>query len=233
MAPTREKQAARRRRTIVRILDEIERVPSLREMTRRLAKRGIRTTPPTVAKDLDALAAEGRIPFRATRRPPASPDAGPQLQQQVVAEATYDAAHQSLVHALMCLDLYARLKPEAAASTGRARGQVHRAIHQLVAAPPPPVAVDLEAALDCLVATPDWEYPTSVLERPHPDLGELLAVCRARLEKTSDESERRGLAEVEAKLARAVRIAESARRRRWQRAVAAFLGVEPPPDDEG
>ena len=222
-APTK---AARRRRAIVRILDEIGRPPSLREMARLLAKRGIRTSAPTVAKDLDALAAEGRIPPRDT------PDRQKRERQarQALAEATLDAAHHSLVHAAVCLHLHAHLEP--AADTGPVRRQVERVIRRLIATPPLAATGDLEADLDHLVSTPGWEHPASVLERPHPVLGELLAACRSRIEKVADETERRHLAEVEAKLLRAQRIEESARRRRWQRAFAAFVGIEPPPDDE-
>ncbi len=219
-------KATRRREAIVEIVDEIGRPPSLREMTRRLRKKGIRTTAPTVAKDLDALATEGRIPAREkTDREQRERQA-----RQALAEATLGAAHHSLVHAAVCLHLHAHLEP--AADLGQLRRQVDRVIRLLIATPAPTEPVDLEADLDHLVATPGWEHPASALERPLPDLGDLLAACRARLDQAADETERQRLGEVEARLLRAHRIEESARRRRWQRAFAAFVGIEPPTDDE-
>ncbi len=219
-----EDKAARRRENIVEIVEEIGRPPTLRKMVRRLRRRGIHTSAPTVAKDLDALAAEGRIPPRQKSRH----GRRERRQRQALAAATLDVAHHSLVHAAVCLHLHAQLEP--AADTGNVRRQVDRAI-RLISIPPPAGPGDLEADLDRLVATPGWEHPASLLEPPRPELGELLAACRSRLE-TAAGGERQRLAEVEARLERAHRIEESARRRRWQRAFAAFIGIEPPPDDE-
>ncbi len=160
---------------------------------------------------------------------PAPEGENPEIRQ-ALAEAALDAAHHSLVHAGLCLELYARLEPTAGA--GHLRRQLNRAIRLLIAPPPAATPVDLEADLDRLVATPGWEHPASALDRPRPDLGELLAACRSRLATAEDAGDRRRLAEVEARLERAHRIEQNARRRRWRRAFAAFVGIAPPADEE-
>lgn len=76
-------------------------------------------------------------------------------------------------------------------------------------------AVRVELQLDRLIAADidAWEYPTQALDRPLPDLERLLAGCALRRRRARG-ARRRHLERVEAKLERAVRIAESARRRR-------------------
>ncbi|MEE8526499.1 MAG: hypothetical protein V3T72_21400 [Thermoanaerobaculia bacterium] len=75
--------------------------------------------------------------------------------------------------------------------------------------------VHVELQLDLLVAADvdNWEHPTQVLERPRPDFEKLLAACAVR-RKSAGGAEGDHLARVEAKVERAVRIAESARQRR-------------------
>ena len=74
---------------------------------------------------------------------------------------------------------------------------------------------EMEHGLDQLIATDParWSHPTQVLPRPCPEFHRLLAACLLRLEDASGEA-RRQLEEIREKLERAVRIEESARRRR-------------------
>jgi hypothetical protein len=75
--------------------------------------------------------------------------------------------------------------------------------------------VHVELQLDLLIAADvdAWEHPTQVLERPRPDFGKMLASCGIRRQSAGG-AEADHLAKVEAKLERAVKIAESARQRR-------------------
>ncbi len=73
----------------------------------------------------------------------------------------------------------------------------------------------VEAGLEQLVEADAarWAHPVQVLSRPRPELGALLVACGRRLESAADETRER-LLSVKGKLVRAVRIEDSARRRR-------------------
>lgn len=73
----------------------------------------------------------------------------------------------------------------------------------------------VEIQLDRLLAADvdAWEHPTQVLERPWPAFAALLDSCTARRRRARGDRRQR-LAQVEAKLERAVRIAAAAERRR-------------------
>ncbi len=79
-------------------------------------------------------------------------------------------------------------------------------------------AVRLATHLDRLLELDPalWTHPAQVLDRPHSDTAELLEACRSRMAEAGEE-ERERLAGVEEKLARAVRIEDSARARRARR----------------
>ena len=76
-------------------------------------------------------------------------------------------------------------------------------------------AVQVELQLDRLIAADidAWEYPTQALDRPLPDFERMLAALILRRQRARG-AKREHLERVEAKLERAVRISESARRRR-------------------
>jgi hypothetical protein len=71
-----------------------------------------------------------------------------------------------------------------------------------------------ELCLDRLLEHEDWHHPTQVLDPPRPAFDKLLAACRARLERSPEGADRNHAASVAVKLERAVRISESARRKR-------------------
>ena len=74
-------------------------------------------------------------------------------------------------------------------------------------------AAELQLCVDQLLEHSNWEHPTEVLDRPRPDLGKLLAACQTRL-KRSRGKKRAQVEAMVAKVERAVRIAEIARKRR-------------------
>jgi hypothetical protein len=76
-------------------------------------------------------------------------------------------------------------------------------------------AVHVELQLDLLIAADidGWQHPTQALEPPRADFAKMLVSCGIRRHSATG-AEDDHLAEVEAKLDRAVRIAESARKRR-------------------
>ncbi len=82
--------------------------------------------------------------------------------------------------------------------------------------PPTLDALVVEAALDRLVETADWQFPTQVLPRPLPDLDRLIAVAQERRARAAG-AERRQIAAALAKLRRARRITAEARSKRRAR----------------
>ena len=76
----------------------------------------------------------------------------------------------------------------------------------------------VEIQLDQLIAAEEWSHPVQVLERPRSDLRDLLAASRRRLRGLRGQEKAR-LVVVRQRLERAVRIAETARRRRLRRTV--------------
>lgn len=84
----------------------------------------------------------------------------------------------------------------------------------------------VELHLDELLTADEWSHPSQVLVRPRPPLSRLLGACVARIEMqgkaatdegTSNGGSRTQLLEAQEKLERAIRIEETARKRRRNR----------------
>jgi hypothetical protein len=140
-----------------------------------------------------------------------------------VTRDVWETCRQSLIFAGRLLDFLAFNVPGIGAAVDRAQlalDDVFDEIHALPEAFPDSLGRDrawtraaIDRALDRLVETADWEHPSQVLDRPHPGYRILLALCRERLDD-SEATGRDRLAEIRAKLERAVRIADEARERR-------------------
>lgn len=85
----------------------------------------------------------------------------------------------------------------------------------MVAASEQSAATLVELQLDQLIEakSEDWSHPIQILERPRAELPAMLRACRLRMLSAQGERRKR-LDEVRDKLERAVRIANSAERRR-------------------
>jgi len=136
------------------------------------------------------------------------------LAPETVGRETLEASRGSLAHILELLELAERslnpCRPAVANQTAVVRSEVERVLRMLS-------RLVLELHLDRLLEVDGWEHPTQVLERPRPDLEELLTVCQGRIESTLDPLRVPRLLAVREKLERAQRIAVNARRRRQRR----------------
>lgn len=136
------------------------------------------------------------------------------LAPETVGRETLEASRGSLAHILELLELAERsllpCRPAAADQTALVRSEVERVLWMLS-------RLVLELHLDRLLETDGWEHPTQVLERPRPNLDELLSVCQGRIEKTQDPLWQQRLRTIQEKLERAQRIEVKARRRRGRR----------------
>ncbi len=143
------------------------------------------------------------------------PSAGnPHTGPVFVGRESLEASRASLLHIASLLqtaeDCFAIYNADLAGRTALARSVVDKA--QWVV-----TKTLLELQLDRLVETDSWEHPIQVLERPRPSLADLLRVCDERIERSEAEGKRARLIVVREKIDRALRIADSARRRRTRR----------------
>lgn len=140
----------------------------------------------------------------------------PSLAPETVGRETLEASRGSLAHILELLELAERslkpCRPAAADQTAVVRSEVEGVLWMLS-------RLVLELHLDRLLDVDGWEHPTQVLERPRPDLEELLAVCQGRIDNTLEPAREHRLLAVREKLERAQRIAMNARKRRSRRQV--------------
>lgn len=131
-----------------------------------------------------------------------------------VGRESLEASRASLLHISNLLqtaeDCFAIYNADLAGRTALARSVVDKA--QWVVA-----KTILELQLDRLVESESWEHPIQVLERPRPSLEDLIRVCDERIERSAAEGARARLVVVREKIERALRIADSARRRRNRR----------------
>ncbi len=99
--------------------------------------------------------------------------------------------------------------------TGGQAPELEEMVRSMVAGNELGAEAAVEAGLDLLVEADAsrWAHPVQVLSRPRPELGALLAGCVRRLEGAGDKVRER-LESVRGKLERAVRIEDTARRRR-------------------
>jgi hypothetical protein len=148
----------------------------------------------------------------------------PSLAPETVGRETLEASRGSLAHILELLEIAERslnpCRPAAADQTAVVRSEVERVLWMLS-------RLVLELHLDRLLEVNGWEHPTQVLERPRPEIEELLSVCQGRIENTLEPLHERRLLAVREKLERAQRIAVNARKRRGRRQAS-----EPEKDNE-
>ena len=140
-----------------------------------------------------------------------------------VAHDTLTACRHSLLHAGRLLDYLSVLVPDIRPKVDQTQAALDGVFEHLLALPKaiPRTAVrdrpwtrdEVVHALDRLVEAPEWEHPSHVLSRPRPDEQALLDLCEEQL-TDAEEPLRTRLVETRDKLARTVRINESARRRR-------------------